>query len=775
VIDDKALLAAIDEGRVNSYGTDEKSSLGKKRAQALEAYLGLNTNPAPEGRSQVVDRTVYQTVHTILPSLVRIFASSSESVCKFVPIGPDDEQAAEQTTAVINHFVTQMNPWEQIVSDWIHDASLLCNGYTMAYWDEPTGTIRETYEGQSDDQLAMLLSDTQAKIVQHTKNIDEQMTADAQAAYQQQFEQWQMAAQAGQQVPPPQPPQPVTLHDVVIERPDGEEKPCIRVVPPEHCYVSTHTANWTLLECPYFEIKELRTIAYLRGLGLTVPIDISDEEDDDSEEGTARDRFGESIDPDGKGVMREVWSRTIWVDANDGDRAAKWYVIAVGRTILFKEEANSINVASMTPQPLPHRHPGMSIAETVVPTQNVKTAIKRGALDNLYLANNGRHVISSKVNLADFLDARPGGVVRMLDDAMPGDGHVLPLVHPVMFDQVIGSLEYFDQDAQNLTGASRYFSGTDANAINKTASGTIALQNMAAMRVEHIARMMAPAFERLFEIVHELVSKHRNKPITIQLRGNWVTVDPQAWKRKRDVRISVGVGAGNKESMMQQLTMMFGAQLQLAPMGLATPENMRATVVEMAKLNGFANPDKFWNDPQKNPPQPGPLPPEVLKIQADKEKSQFEAQQDQAKFQAQMQLDSQREEMQARQKTLEQQMQLEHDARLKGLDHQHQAEMDARKMAFDKWAKEFDAAVKITLADKSAQAGAEQAQITKTPDDRLAQAVNQIMAELQDAKAHRDSPAEIVRDQNGRAVGLKRGENVRQILRGPDGRPTGLQ
>ena len=44
-----------------------------------------------------------------------------------------------------------------------------------------------------------------------------------------------------------------------------------------------------------------------------------------------------------------------------------------------------------------------------------------------------------------------------------------------------------------------------------------ALQNAASMRVEHYARTVAPAIEQLFSIVHELISKHNNKP---QLRNS---------------------------------------------------------------------------------------------------------------------------------------------------------------------------------------------------------------------------------------------------------------
>src|SRR3546814_19961957 len=53
-------------------------------------------------------------------------------------------------------------------------------------------------------------------------------------------------------------------------------------------------------------------------------------------------------------------------------------------------------------------------------------------LDNLYLSNNGRHVISDQVNLDDMMTSRPGGIVRLKTGAMPSQGHVMPLEPPLV-------------------------------------------------------------------------------------------------------------------------------------------------------------------------------------------------------------------------------------------------------------------------------------------------------------------------------------------------------
>lgn len=751
-IDNDELLAAIESHRTASYDSAQGyrgGNLSDQRTDALEAYLGLNTNPAPEGRSQVVDRSCYETVHTILPSLTRIFAQSSEEVCRCVPLGPGDEQAADQMTALLNHVVTQRNPWEQICNDWIHDALVLANSYAMATWREDATRVRERYEGQSDEQLALIMQDRAVTVIGHTARVDEQATRDAQEGYAQAMAQWQQAApilQAqGAPIPPqPQPPQPVMVHDIELERSESEGRIAIEVLPPEHCSVDIDCPDWMLRGSDYFEFRRETTIAALRAMGLDVPEDIADDEMIAVSEDTPRDRFGEDrtsgTEP---GVLRRVVARMVWVRADcEGDGVARlYYCIVVGREILFVEPAARINVSSMTPQPLPHRHHGMSLVETVRDIQDIRTAITRGGLDSLYLANQGRHAISSRVSLADMLASRPGGVVRMLDDSLPGEGHILPLTHPVVFDQSIGALQYFDEVRQARSGAWKQFAGTDADVINKTASGLAQQQSFAAMRTEHIARMMAPAVEYLFECVQELIQKHQNNPLTLKLRGQWTVIDPQAWRKKREIRISVGVGAGNKEAQYAQLESIYQKQLAGLQLGLAGREEIHATVVEQAKLAGFADPNKFWSDTQKPAPQQPP-PPEVINAQTAVQLKQMELQADAQRFQAQTQLELEKIRMQAeanrQAKASELTVQATNDQRDAQREQDRlaiEAQLKQRDLEMEAWKARLEAETKVLVAQMSAKDAAPAD--ASAQQEALALAINGFAAALSSMQAPR--------------------------------------
>lgn len=628
-----ALLNAIESAEAESYGGESDGTLSSVRAAAIDAYYGRNTVPAPDGNSQVISRDLFDTVEWIVPSLTRIFAATDE-VVKFEPIGPDDEPRARQESLYINNLVTQRNQWEQVFHDWAKDG-LLSQGYCMAYWDATRQVEYEQYSAQSDDAFAMLVQEPGVEVIEHSAEPDEEAAQAQQQAMQQQMQQWQqMAMQAQQQgqpaPPPPQEPPPPMLHALKLRRTSAEGKVALKVLPPERCLVHQRTPDYTLKDCDFFECWEEVTISSLRAMGFDVPDDIDADErgSADTEEDRARDQYGEErMHTDGwEPSMRKVRARMCWIRHDyDGDGIAELqYCMVVGRTLLYREEANRIPVASIVATPVPHRHIGISIADVVLDIQETKTAILRQGIDNLFHANNPRLFINDgRINLDDALTSRPGGVIRAVPNTNPVFGQdIAPLAIPNIFPQAVQGLEYMDSVRENRTGTNRYFTGVDQNALNKTASGIAQLTSSAAQRVEQIARMMAPSVEYLFAVVHELVLKHGHKREVVRLRGEWVTVDPSGWRKRRDLKIAVGLGSGNKEAVMAQLMTIFQAQMATLSMGVCTPENIYNTLAELTKAAGFASEGLFWTKP--GPPQPAPPPPEIIKEQM---RQQFEAQQ----------------------------------------------------------------------------------------------------------------------------------------------------
>jgi len=150
--------------------------LAEDRANAMDYYLGHMEKdmPAQEGRSRTVSMDVQDTVEGLMPALMDIFAGSDE-VVRFEPVGPEDEEAAQQETDYVNHVFMQRNPGFMVLYSFIKDALLSKVGIVKVWWEEREEEQRETYYDITDDQFAILVqavaaSDGMMEIVAHTVN-----------------------------------------------------------------------------------------------------------------------------------------------------------------------------------------------------------------------------------------------------------------------------------------------------------------------------------------------------------------------------------------------------------------------------------------------------------------------------------------------------------------------------------------------------------------------------------------------------------------------------
>jgi hypothetical protein len=150
------------------------------RAKAQAYYQGDMTQdmPAQDGRSRAVSTDVSDTIEGLMPQLMDIFAGSDE-VVRFEPVGPEDEEAAQQETDYVNHVFMQKNPGFMVLYSFIKDALLSKTGIVKIWWEEREQEERETYYDLTEDQFALLAqaiegSDGAMKIVAHTVNNEDE-------------------------------------------------------------------------------------------------------------------------------------------------------------------------------------------------------------------------------------------------------------------------------------------------------------------------------------------------------------------------------------------------------------------------------------------------------------------------------------------------------------------------------------------------------------------------------------------------------------------------
>jgi hypothetical protein len=179
-IDSGSLKAILASERSDALAAIEATKLSSDRSDAMDYYLGDMSKdmPAAEGRSQAVSTDVADTIEGLMPSLMDIFCGSDE-VVRFEPVGPEDEEAAQQETDYVNHVFMQQNPGFMVLYAFIKDALLQKNGIVKVWWEEGEQEEYETYYDLTEDQFAALalaveMSDGGMKIAEHTVNNEDE-------------------------------------------------------------------------------------------------------------------------------------------------------------------------------------------------------------------------------------------------------------------------------------------------------------------------------------------------------------------------------------------------------------------------------------------------------------------------------------------------------------------------------------------------------------------------------------------------------------------------
>lgn len=582
-LSDSEVLYRIEQEEQIAYGIND-SALSDDRALAIDYYLGENFGNEVEGRSQVISMDVQDTIESALPQLLKVFVSG-DKVVEFSPKGPEDQEAAEQESDYINHVVMEKNEGYKVFYVWFKDALMSKNGYVKVFYEEVKEVDEEEYTGLTDGQLSMLVQGDNVEVLNHTAYPDPSFPAELN-------QQAMMMQEMG--MPAPQVPM---LHDVKIKVTETKDKICIENVAPENMMISVDTSSPSLFDSRFVQHREIMSrdaAAAAFGISKSKMDGIFAETNEAYQlEAIARDIYDEEYDRVVEGsniLVRDTYLRV--------DNELMRYVV-IGNTIVLKEKADIIPFACITPMIMPHRHIGRSYSDLTMDIQLIKSTLLRGQLDNMYLANNGRYAISSRVNLDDMLTSRPGGIVRV--EGEPGSA-IMPLSHPPLPASSFGMVEYMDSMKEKRTGVTAYNQGLDSNSLNKTATGITQVMNASQQRLELVARTFAETgVKDLFKLVHRLVRTQYTKPDIIRLRNKWVDVDPREWKNRNDLTISVGLGAGNKDQQLTHLMAIINMQKEALPAGITSPDKIYNALAKLTQNAGFKNPEEFWTNPSENP------------------------------------------------------------------------------------------------------------------------------------------------------------------------------
>jgi hypothetical protein len=440
-------------------------------------------------------------------------------------------------------------------------------------------------------------------------------------------------------------------------------------VPPEEVWFSKDSRDIEKLRCVGQNTE--RTVSDLLSMGYdkdkVAQIPTGDDEGDTYGERLERESYDgsftvsegdDSPDPSQRVVtLQLVYIR---VDA-DGDGIAEYRRIVKAGTVIFENEiVDDHEFALCCPNLMPYKLIGLSMWDLTEDIQRIKTAVTRQYLDNLYLANNPQKVVvAGQVNLDDLLNPRPGGIIRAENpDA------IRELVTTDIGQNAQAGISYFDSVRDNRTGIRQFSQGLVGEELSKSqigSEGVATLQDQADQRLELIARVIAETFiSRVYRLLLKNATQYQDREAQIKVNGNWMAVDPRAWKNNYSMSVSIGIGTSSKAKQIQNAMMLLQIQQQAAQYGLVQPQNAYSSLEDLLAAMGKKDVGRYFTAPGEGPPQQDKPDPALLKVQAESQAKMAELQQQgqlqAAKQQGDVEVERMKQQFQAEQAQAETQL-----------------------------------------------------------------------------------------------------------------------
>lgn len=589
-------------------------TLDQERANALDFYNGEPFGDEEEGRSQVVTRDVAEVVDYMTVSLLRTMVSG-DRVVEFDCA--DKDVAAQATTAVSQQFYQGQDGY-RMLADWIK-AGLLEKTSTakICVIDRPP----QRREAEVPAEALAQLSESGAQIV---------------AAEETEAGTWRVAILV---------PQPPEFRDYVVPNEEFGVAPDARDLDSD---------------CVYRRFTVPRTLSQLAEMGFDTE-DLSDDYGYSGSETLSQARdFDGDMWRDGRnrqGANRRVWHHEEYAtyDLNGDGVAELLQIHRVGNTILRRGDTGKLAIEEIDDQPgviwcpfpMPHRIVGQSLADKVMDIQRINSVLLRQGLDNLYQSNSPRMAISESsigdTTLDDLLTVRAGGIVRYLGAQAPQ-----PITLPFVAQSAFEVMEVMRGEKESRTGITRLNQGLDADALNKTATGTALMQAQGQQIEEYLARNFAEAFARLMLKKYHLMRRF-GQPMAVMIDGESVQVDPRQWPEEINIQVRVGLGSGRKEQRVQNRMTVLQIMQAIAQSDSRTvsDQNIYNAVKGLIADMNLGNVRDLLTDPATLPQQEEQPDPEMAKAQADamlaarkQESDEAKAQADQAMRAQQMQIDA---------------------------------------------------------------------------------------------------------------------------------------
>ena len=625
-LSDEDLLAVLrrEEQAASAY---QQGTLSALREKALAYYDRQPYGDEQEGSSQVVTSEFADVVESLMPGLMRVFTAADDLV-RFAPMQPGQEKAAAEASGYVPHVLMRQNDGFRIVSALLKDALMYRLGGVTVDVEEIEDRRALPVQGLPQDAIDLVVAAAEREGMTVTLDLSRDAAPPPGV-----IPSGSACPERSRREGPRFSQHPTPGHErlsgtIILTR--CRQRVVVDSIAPEDIRFTPGAR--TEDDASFLGYIKRTTASDLAKLGLTAeeidalaadrptPIE-EDQRNDGLVDTSERDTTGDSerplwlvvayirVDADGDGIserQRVVYARGGGSGHGDG-----------GRIIERLPWDGPPPIALATPILMPHTLVGRSLFDQTQDLQQIGSVLTRGLLDNLYLVNRPRPVISDHVNLDSLIDWTPGAPIRLRAGARPADNHVSWLQVPNVSAGALTALEYMGTVRENRTGVSRYNQGLDSDSLNKTLGGIDRIMSASTQRQDLIARVFAEtAMKRLYRLVYRAVRRAATGPVAWWPgRGDaFAACDPSQWPEDLDLSVDV-VGIGNREQALGHLSMIGNAQEKLIALQggradgpFVTAENVSNVAQKLAETLGYRTPGVFFQSPARAAAGPSTAP-----------------------------------------------------------------------------------------------------------------------------------------------------------------------
>lgn len=560
--------------KIIAADTDAKAYSYELKVLNDEAMGFYNSDPwnEVEGHSTVVSTDVQDVVESDMPSLVRTFLSSND-VLEFQPntASPREVQEAKDKTALVNWVIQHQPDYFKLMHGWMKTAEIKKFAAVRYDWCEDEKVLERKYSGLSEPEAAniklAMLEDDQRDDTDITLTKDE--TDD----------------------------DGVNLEFKIKTTTKGVK---IVAIPTDNFVISRNATSENDAELVGDDELVSKSDLISAGFDKDAVMKLSP-----SGLRTTTTRMNSGVqnqhsdvdDPASELVV--VSTRCVKIDRDGDGIAERRKVIYSDQTLLSDEPFDHVNYAVWSTILMPDEAIGKSRSEITVKTQEVKTTLVRGMLDNTYRVNSGRTVVNTQnTNVDDVLTQRTNGVIRTKGDVRQA---VAALETPYVADKTLQVIQYMDFARSQRTGTHMASQGLNSDTLQEeTATRFNGMSEEGAAKTELVMRVFAETgLKKLYEGVAWTLTHFQDSKMEIMVLGKEMEVNPSMWRYDHSVVSNVGIGASDEEVLANMGTLLTLAQ-QLKANGSMLIDDVKVynMLDRVVKSMGQRDTSIYFNNPE---------------------------------------------------------------------------------------------------------------------------------------------------------------------------------